>query len=308
VSVEQASLKKNVLVWGSAFVLLHLSLLTPLLLLTIWFASVPAVLLYLKTNRAWFAGVAVGSLGLGAVLAGPLAFAFLGMAVTTLLPGIAMGEAYRRGGTARKGVTTGVVAYLAVYLLTILIATMMGVNLTSTIADTVRDGLAFFPESVSSILTEETVYEFIQLSVMMIPFYLIATSTFLATLTHTIARRFAKLSRGKTIPQLPPIRDWRLPRSFVWYYLIALFAELFVPVDPGSFVSTIVVNIVPLLMLAFVVQGISFLFFLGHAKRKMWIPWLGVVAVVLFNPLFMPFSLLGVFDTAFPIRDRFRTS
>jgi len=87
-----------------------------------------------------------------------------------------------------------------------------------------------------------------------------------------------------------------------------LFAELFVPVDPDSFVSTIVVNIVPLLMLAFVVQGVSFLFFLGNAKRKMWIPWLGVVAVILFNPLFMPFSLLGVFDTAFPIRDRFRTS
>ncbi len=307
-SVEQASLKKNVLVWGTTFVLAYLSLLTPLLLLTIWFASVPAVLLYLKTNRAWFSAFAVAVLGVGSALAGPLAFAFLGIAVTTMIPGIAMGEAYRRGGTARKAVTTGVVAYLAVYLITILVATMLGVNLTSTIGDTVRDGLAFFPENMSSILTEETIHQFIQLSVMMIPFYLIATSTFLATLTHTIARRLSKLTRGGTIPQLPPIRDWRLPRSFVWYYLIALFAELFVPVDPGSFVSTIVVNIVPLLMLAFVVQGVSFLFFLGYTKGKMWIPWLGVVAVVLFNPLFMPFSLLGVFDTAFPIRDRFRKS
>ncbi|TLS48887.1 DUF2232 domain-containing protein [Paenibacillus antri] len=307
-SAEQASLKKHALVWGIVLFLVHLSLLTPLLIITVWFAAVPAVLLYVKSNRAWFAGVSAVSLIVGAALSGSLAIAYLGIALTTLVPGIALGEAYRRRWTARKSITAGVVAYLAVYLLTILIATMMGVNLTTTIADTIRDGMAYFPENVSSIITDETLHEFIQLSVMMIPFYLIATSTFLTVLTHTIARRIANRTRGASIPQLPPIRDWKLPRSFVWYYLIALFAELFVPVDPGSFLSTIVVNIVPILMLAFVVQGVSFLFFIGHAKRKMWIPWLGVVAVVLFNPLFMPFSLLGVFDTAFPLRDRFRKS
>jgi len=307
-SAEQTSLKKNALVWGSALALIHLSLLTPLLLFTIWIASVPAVLLYVKTNRAWFAGIAFASLAAVAALSGSLAFAVLGIALTTLIPAVALGEAYRRGWSARKSLTAGIVAYLAVYLLTLLIATMMGVNLTSTIGTTIRDGLAFFPDNMSSIVTEEALHEFIQLSVMMIPFYLIATSTFLTAVTHTLARRIAGRTRGATIPRLPPVRDWRLPRSFVWYYLIALFAEMFVPVDPESFLSTVVVNIVPLFMLAFVVQGVSFLFFIGHVKRKMWIPWTGVVAVVLFNPLFMPFSLLGVFDTAFPIRDRFRTS
>jgi len=281
---------------------------TPLLLLTIWFSAVPAVLLYVKTNRAWFAGVTVVSLTLGSMLAGGLLFAFLGLALTSLIPAIALGEAYRRGWTARKSITAGIIAYLAVYLATISIATSMGVNLTSMVADSTREWLALLPETMGSLVTEETLYDFIRLTVMMIPFMLIATSTFLTALTHTIARRIANRTSGASIPQLPPIRDWRMPRSFVWYYLIALFAEMFVPVDPESFASTIVVNLVPVFTLAFVVQGLSFLFFLGHAKRKMWIPWLGVVAVVLFNPLFMPFSLLGVFDTAFPIRDRFRTS
>lgn len=110
------------------------------------------------------------------------------------------------------------------------------------------------------------------------------------------------------LPSFPPIRDWKMPRSFVWYYLIALFADMLVPKETGSFMATAIVNLVPLFMVAFAVQGISFLFFLGYIKRKMWIPWTGVAVVIFISPLFSAFSLLGVFDTAFPIRDRFRKS
>lgn len=306
-STEQSSLAKRAVLWGTILILIQLSMATPLAVFTIWFAAVPAVLLYVKTNVKWFAAIAGAAVVLGSILYGTFAPLYLMMALITMAPAAAMGEAYRRKKNARKAITTGVVAYLAVYLLLILLATLLGVNLTTEISKSIRETIdQFIVESVRSAITEDALRQFIELNVMMIPFYLIASSTLLAAVTHTVSRRLANRTEGTKLPKLPPMRDWKLPRSFVWYYLIALFAELFIPVDRSSFLSTIVVNMVPIFMLIFVVQGLAFLFFIGYTKRRMWIPWVGLAAVIVINPLFMPFSLLGVFDTAFPIRDRFR--
>jgi len=299
-------MRKQALIWGTALLLVQLSLLTPLLAITFWFAAIPAVVLYVKTNRYWFAGTAGVSLAACATLSGSFALGFLWIALTTLVPAIALGEAYRRRQTARKSVTAGIIAYLAMFLLSVLVATGLGVNLTTAIGAMIRDGLAAFPEPMRSALTDETLHEFILWTVRMIPFYFIATSALMAALTHTLARRLANRRGPALVPSMPPIRDWKLPRTFVWYYLAALFVDLLVPADDTSFMTTVIVNIVPLFMFVFAVQGISFLFYIGYTKRKMWIPWIGVAAVVLVNPLFSAFSLLGVFDTAFPIRDRFR--
>jgi len=282
-------------------------MLTPLLTLTVWFASIPAVVLYVKTNRGLFAGIAAISLGSAAFLSGPLFPVFLSLALTMLIPAVAMGEGYRRGLPARKVLTAGVIAFLAIFLLSIVITQLLGGNINQLLGSMFREGLSFFPETVTGVITDEMLHDFISLTIMMIPFYFIATSVFLTSVTHAIARRICNRT-GEKLPGLPPVREWKLPRSFVWFYLLALFAELFIKPDPSSFISAIIANIVPLLMTIFAIQGIAFLFFIGYQKGKGWIPWLGVVGVIFLTPLFSIFSLLGVFDTAFPIRDRFRKS
>lgn len=305
---EQPSIKQAVSL-GLAMILIQWSLGTPLLILTLWFAAVPVALMYAKTNLRWFAAAAVLSLAGGAALYGSYAFFFLALAVTTMVPGVALGECYRRRMSAMRSIRAGVIANLAVYLLAILAATLMGVNLTHELSANIRSTIdQFFTESMRSTITDEALHQYVEWNVMMIPFFLIASSTFLTAVAHTVARRIGNRMRGLSIPALPKMREWKLPKSFVWFYLIALILEMFVPVDRSSFLSTIVVNIVPLFMLAFVVQGLAFLAFLGYIKRKAWIPWVGLGAVVFIYPLFMPFSLLGVFDTAFPIRDRLRNS
>jgi uncharacterized protein YybS (DUF2232 family) len=306
-SSRQSSLWKQGAIWGSVLWLTHMSMLTPLLSLTVWLASIPAVVLYVKTNRQVFGGIAVASLASGAILSGPFAFGFLCIAIAMLLPAVAIGEAYRRGLTIRKVLTTGVISYLAVFLGSMLLATGLGVNLNQTIRATVQDGIALFPESMKELFTDEVLSDFISLMVMMIPFYFIATAVTLTMVTHAVSRRICNKT-GSRLPGLPPLRDWKMPRAFVWYYLIALFADLLVPRDDRSFMAAIVVNIVPLFMSLFAMQGIAFLFFIAYIKRKAWIPWIGIVGVIFITPLFSAFSLLGVFDTAFPIRDRFRKS
>lgn len=304
-SSKQSSLVKHAVIWGAVLWIIHMTMITPLVTVTVWIASIPAVLLYMCTNRKVFALVCAVSLLIGALLSGTFGISFLWFALVMLIPAIAIGEGYRRGWNARKSITAGVIAYLAVFLLSILIVTMAGVNMTQQIGAMVRESMTFFPESMRESLTDDAVHEFIQLMTMMIPFYLMAVSAVLSGLTHTVSWRILRRI-GVNAPSLPPVRDWRVPRSFVWFYLIALIADFLVSPGDNSFIAAIVLNLVPLFMVVFAIQGLSFLFFIGYVKRKMWVPWVGIVLVIFISPLFSAFSLLGVFDTAFPIRDRFR--
>lgn len=303
-SLRQPSSGKHAWIWGIILWLTHLSMLTPLLTITLWFAAIPAVVLYVKANRAVFGMIAAASMASAALLAGPLAYVFIGMAITMLIPAIVIGEGYRRMWKARKTLTAGVVTFLAIFLSSLVIATLLGGNMNEMLADMLRQGMSALPESASEMFNDEVMRQFIAMTMMMIPFYFIATSLFLTALTHGLARRILQAS-GEKIPGLPPVREWRVPRSFIWFYLIALFAEMFIGMDPASFLSTAVANIVPLFMIVFAVQGVAFLFFIGYHKQKSWVPVLGVIGA-----FFLPsaFSLLGVFDTAFPIRERFRKS
>jgi len=75
-----------------------------------------------------------------------------------------------------------------------------------------------------------------------------------------------------------------------------------IPQDAEGFAYVAILNLLPLLRFAFVVQTIGFFFFLADQKR--WpraIPLLIAVPVLLFPPL----SLIGVLDVAFPIRKSF---
>jgi uncharacterized protein YybS (DUF2232 family) len=98
-----------------------------------------------------------------------------------------------------------------------------------------------------------------------------------------------------------------LPKSFIWIYVIALVLEMFAK-DTKSTVFTLVLNLLPLLSTAFAIQAIAFLFFVAHAKgwNKV-LPILGIVLLLVFPPAFFLLSLLGVFDVAFPVRDRIKT-
>lgn len=302
---------KHGAIWGVILWLTHMTFFTPLIIFTIWFASIPAVVLYVKTNRKAFAGIAAASLALGAILSGSAALSFLIVTLGTLLPAVAIAEAYRRGHTARRALTTGVVAYLAFFLLSMLVATMLGTNLNHTIAAMIRDGLHNFPEMVQSMMTEEMIHQAVALMILRIPSTFILLSVLLAAITHSISRRISNRT-GDRLPGLPPVREWKMPRGFIWYYLIAMFAQLFISIDDRSFLAAVVVNLVPLFQYAFAVQGVAFLFFLAYTKGKPWIGRLGlfgaIVAGLMLPPLLSAYSLLGVFDTAFPLRDRIRKS
>src|SRR5690606_4054561 len=119
-------------------------------------------------------------------------------------------------------------------------------------------------------------------------------------ITHTISRRLLNWL-GIEAPSLPPIHEWRLPRSLVWYYLIVLFLNFIT--QPESALYTFILNLYPILLITFAVQGIAFYFYWAHEKgRGRVIPIMGAILCLLFPPLMYMTSLVGVFDTAFPLR------
>jgi len=279
------------------------------MIITVWIALVPALILYLKTSPKVFSITVAISLALGAMFIGNnLTVLWVSIAVFLLIPAVVMAESYRRQFQAKLVIRNGIITCLSLFLIVLMLSTWLGFDMNRSVTEMIQEGMASMPTSFQDLFTEITIAEVVKLAVMMIPFYLIATSFLLTVFTHGIARMICNRT-GTEIPGLKPIREWKLKRSFVWIYLIALLIDLFIVKETGSFLTTAIVNLVPIMTFVFVVQGISFLFFVGYTKRRIWIPWVGIVALILMSPImFTAMSLLGVFDTAFPLRDRIRKS
>jgi uncharacterized protein YybS (DUF2232 family) len=140
--------------------------------------------------------------------------------------------------------------------------------------------------------------------VQMLPYFLILFSCYYAIVTYWISRKLLT-GMGEQLPRLAPMKSWMLPRSLVWYYFIALLLDLVVTKSPDSAIATVLANLIPILMIAFSIQAIGFLFFMIEHRRwsKGW-PIAGMVLMVIFPPIQYILSFLGVFDVAFQLRKR----
>ncbi|WP_274365036.1 DUF2232 domain-containing protein [Paenibacillus thermotolerans] len=303
---EQPREKRHATIWGIVNAVLLMSLVTPFMLITFWFLSIPAAILYVKTRRSVFGATVALSSVIGAIFAGGAFGQVILLAAFSLIPGIVMGSSYRQLRPARSVIVRGTAAYVAMFLLLLVAATMLGFELDRSIDATIRESVSLLPEQMTGLIAGQELETLVQLTQVLVPLYIFGTSLLLAGVTHAVARRL--LNRmGESLAGLKPMRLWRLPRYLVWYYLIALFFDLFLPFNAESFLSAVIVNIVPILMFVFAVQGIAFLFFIADAKRwGRWLPWAGIALFILVWPLSSAFSLLGVFDTAFPLRERLR--
>jgi len=96
----------------------------------------------------------------------------------------------------------------------------------------------------------------------------------------------------------------------VLYYAITIVLDFFMDIRSDSALVTIVLNLYPLLTIAFVIQSLSFLSFVSYQKG--WgkrLPIAAVAVMVVLYPVIPGFvtlfSLLGLLDAVFPLRSRF---
>ena len=116
-----------------------------------------------------------------------------------------------------------------------------------------------------------------------------------------IAKRF-----GVNVQPWGHFRNLALPKSLLWYYLIALGAMLLFHPQEGTYIYSVLINARSVLETFILLQGVALLFFLFHQKSVA--KGLGVFVVILtfMIPLVRYIiMLLGITDLGFNFRKQF---
>lgn len=290
---------KSMIIWGVLYLLMLLTLITPLGLITIHLMMIPLLLLFVMLDSKKFillytviVMIIIVVLGSGGVILALTSLFFL-------VPSIAMGIQYRKGSTSGTAVTTGIIVLIVVMLLLLLFSSALGVNITEEFSKLLKSDPNFMAMIHSVIQNEEQLDSFIEIMISMIPMMIIMIAVYYSLITHWLGRKL--LSRlWKPVPKLKPMKEWMLSRSMVWYYLIVLVLDMVLEINTGSVLSVIVLNSLPLLTYAFALQAVGFLFFVTDMKG--WNRVLPIVAIILLPFLYSLLAWIGVIDVAFSLR------
>jgi uncharacterized protein YybS (DUF2232 family) len=293
------------LAWSAAAVLLLLTLSTFLNVVTTFLIMTPFIVLFNMLKPKIFALHVIPIGVIAYFLSGAYGPIVLTLAFFFLVPSVAMGHLYKKGSTARTAILVGFIIILVQLLLElVLFSVQFDIDLTAELSSQLTENLkqlesgGFFPAGLAS----ETAIAVSAAIVNLVPMLLLLSAFLITIVTHGLSR-LALRTVDIQAPALPKAKTWRLPKSLVLYYLIALVASLFISYEDGGYWSVVVSNLVPILQFVFAVQAIGFFFFLADAKN--WprvVPILISIPVLLFSPFF---CFIGLLDVAFPLRKYF---
>ncbi|MCE5172467.1 YybS family protein [Paenibacillus profundus] len=291
--------------WAIVALVLLLSIFQPIQVLTMSFMAVPFVMLYATQSTRRFALFVVPVLVIIFFLLGNLGSIAVLTALYFMIPGIVFGHMFKKKKPALNVYFAGTVTFLIQSLVVLALAKWaLNFNFYDYIMTIMNESLlgleqtALFPTGMTSDMKEQ----FVLLLSQMIPFMLIISALYMGTITYAISRPLLT-AQGAGVQKMKPLHQWMLPRSLLWYYLITIILDLVVTKSSDSFLTLILLNLAPLLQMAFMLQGISFLFFLANARRwNKGIPIVMTIAVIFLPVLHAILRIIGIVDLAFPIR------
>ncbi|MNO61329.1 hypothetical protein D3C76_519760 [compost metagenome] len=264
---------------------------------------VPAVVLFTTLNTKQFVLHVLPVL----LIVGLITPIYVLIAAYFLIPALVMGRWYKRHASAVSTVIAGTVTILGEFLLLLLLGTaLFNFDLSNYVNDVLQmvnsplsDLGATNPLFTDLGFTTEDVNKLSYMTVQMIPMTLIVSSFVIAVITHSIVRPILN-SMNYAVPKMKPAREWRLSRSFIWYYLIGVVLQLFFSGSENNYILMISANLLPLLRIGFMIQAIGFFFFLAHERK-----WNKMVAILLAIPVILlpPLRIIGIIDLAFPLRE-----
>ncbi|CAM5197648.1 putative protein YybS OS=Ureibacillus acetophenoni OX=614649 GN=SAMN05877842_105187 PE=4 SV=1 [Ureibacillus acetophenoni] len=106
---------------------------------------------------------------------------------------------------------------------------------------------------------------------------------------------------GVNVPKFSALKDLKLPRSILWYYLIVLSINLFVKPEVGTTLYVICLNLSMVLWVLLTIQGLSFILYFLDKKVKL-TNLIKVLVILLAIPLYSFVVLIGIVDLGFDIR------
>lgn len=290
-------------------ILLAMTMYVPFIgFITLFFLATPFIIMLYRhdVKATWF--MFTGALLISLIVGQALAIPF---ALTYGLVGIAMGYFYKKQ-QPHMALVFGTLSFLGSLLFTYALSILLfDMNWIAQISEEMRRSFqetANMFEALGQEVPKETIdqmEELFQLMGMLLPTALVLSSLFFATITHVVNRLVLRRLKLEVSPLLP-FRDWSLPKSIIWYYLIVIFMQ-FMDLEKGSFLFIAIFNMVGLLQILLLIQGLSFLFYYSHVKKKpKWLPITGVLIVIILYPLQELIRILGIIDLGFDLRSKLK--
>lgn len=259
---------------------------------------VPYTVLYSLLSRNAFIVHALVVLIIGCLIVDPVVF--IGFSVFAIIPSIALGEYYKKGLASNK-IIPKMIALMILMLMIGLFVMENGLEISllsdmskslTTMMNTANEG---FPVLVWN---TDMIDGFVKMMISMIPLVFFVMALLIVVCSHYVARRLVNAEAIK-VAAYPQAKDWKLPRSLVFIYFIAYLLELTIDPTDGSFMTLAIMNLVPALSIVFAIQAVGFFYYIADNRG-----WSKVVPFLIAFPVLLlpPASIIGVLDTAFPLR------
>ncbi|MFC4302046.1 DUF2232 domain-containing protein [Cohnella boryungensis] len=289
------------LAWSAAAVVLLLLLATPFSVFSLFLLMVPFIVLFTMLDIKSFVLHLVPVGIIAYLLTGVLGPMVAALGLIYLVPAIGMGHLYKKGSSARAALTAGFVILLAQMLLgLVFFSIMIDIDVKAELVAVVTQSLEN-AKLVESGWVVEAFKNLIDAIVLYLPTVVLTMAFVIAATGHGLSR-LALRTVDIEAPALPEAKTWRVPRSLLLYFFIAMLAVSAMSKDQGGYWWIAIYNLVPVLQIAFTIQAIGFLFFLADNKD-----WPKIAPLLLCIPLLMlPWTfLIGLLDAAFPLRKYF---
>jgi uncharacterized protein YybS (DUF2232 family) len=257
------------------------------------------VLLLLQTPRNFFSLGIIVSLTVPALLSYSTVWFVWAYVLLMLLPAVWMSNAYKRGEHAKTVIRVGTIGVTVSFILLYAILTIAYPQMLDGLASLVRESIQTLPQQLQTQLGDDFVESYINMVTKSIPMTMLIIAFIITALTHTTTRRVMK-RYSVTLSELKVSDEWKVPRAWVFIYAIAVLLNVSLPNDDTSFISIALMNLIPVLMVAFSIQALGFLVYL--ARYKKWAKAMPVLCIVLYPIINALVVLLGILDIAFPLR------
>jgi uncharacterized protein YybS (DUF2232 family) len=244
------------------------------------------------------------SLIFGTLLAIPLALLY---GVT----GAVMGSMIRREKSRLVVFVAGALAFLANTIVQYAASVLLfNLNMIEEFMSTFQESISTTVEMLENMgqSVEEGVVEQLEASVALMetlmPSMFVMASFMIVFIIQLVSIPILKRF-GVKVNHWGAFREMVLPKSLLWYYLISLFASIFIQPEPGSYWYWALTNLVFILQFLMLLQGFSFLAFFIYTKGYS----KAVLVVTIILSLLIPFVLyivriLGIIDLGFDLRKR----
>lgn len=276
------------------------------------FLSLPFIMFAAKNNHkdslVFLIASLVLTLMVGTLLSIPLTFAYG-------LTGIVIGDFIRRKKGRKAAYVAGSIALLFNLVLQYAIAVaFFQVNFIDQSFELFRESMEQSFSIMNAIGQEPTdalINQFnngITMVESLVPSLFVLTSFiivfFIQLVSYPIAKRF-----GVKLSESEPFRDISFPKHIMYYFIISFIASLLLQAEVGSYMHVALTNIMFILQVLIIIQGISFILFYSHLKG--WPKSISTITIILL--LIVPFLLyivwiLGIIDLGFDLRKRLNTT